>query len=201
MAKWKDITGIKFNRLIAIKMTHVDKLGKAWWLCLCECGKEHSVRGISLRAGEIKSCGCLWEPNIKHGESGNKTPTYSSWANMIDRCFNTKNINYKNYGARGITVCDEWRDYRNFLADMGHKPKGLTIERKENNGNYTPDNYKWASTYEQSRNRRNNAMYYFNGSIITASDLAVILKIPRNRLYDARRRNKDESYYGIKRSN
>lgn len=201
MAKWKDITGQKFGKLTALEYVDSDEKGRAWWLCKCDCGNLHKVKGITIREGNVKSCGCLWKPIIKHGESGKKTPTYSSWANMIDRCLNKSSFGYKNWGARGILVCENWRDYRNFLKDMGVRPEGTSLDRIDNEGNYEPLNCRWATTKIQSRNRRNNAKYVYGIGEITATDLADILNIPRNRLYDARRRGVDESYYNIKRSN
>ena len=94
--------------------------------------------------------------NWKHGHCKNNiiTPTYTIWASMHARCNNSKNKAYKWYGGRGIVVCDRWKDFRHFLSDMGERPKGLTIERKDNDGNYKPNNCKWATQQEQQQNKR-----------------------------------------------
>lgn len=122
--------------------------------CLCECGSRPVVRSASLRRG-LGSCGCSRPGAVKHGHAlaGNQSKTYRSWADMIRRCDNAAD---KNYGGRGIKVCDRWRSFDNFLADMGEKPAGLTLERDDVNGDYEPGNCRWASMRVQTRNKRTN---------------------------------------------
>lgn len=109
-------------------------------------------------------------PNTKHGYFG--TPTYNSWAAMRQRCEYPSHIEYKRYGARGIKVCERWHKFENFLADMGERPEGTTIDRKESDGDYTPDNCRWATKLVQANNSRSNHYLEFNGKIQTLSDWA-----------------------------
>lgn len=129
--------------------------------CVCECGTQVLVRNPNLREGQTKSCGCLrllWSVQHKttHGHAGGGKPsrTYSSWQNMKKRCLNHSNPRFKDYGGRGIKVCDRWMKFANFLSDMGERPKGLTLERMDNDGNYEPGNCRWATYFDQQHNKR-----------------------------------------------
>lgn len=152
-----DLTGQAFGRL---RVLHLSGLGNSrafLWLCLCECGSLAEVPGTKLRHGHTKSCGCLSRDlagslNLTHGQS--KTPTYSTWLAMWSRCTNPKHVGWKSYGGRGIKVCRRWQKFENFLADMGPKPEGLTIERRNNERGYSPTNCCWATQAEQNRNKR-----------------------------------------------
>lgn len=130
---------------------------QSWSRCLCDCGKISIVRNNSLTAGNTKSCGCRQAP-LRHGHvvGGIQSHTYSSWKAMMQRCCNPHSMHAINYSARGIRVCDQWRQFENFLADMGERPDGTTLHRIDNDGNYEPGNCKWASRLQQSRNRRNS---------------------------------------------
>jgi hypothetical protein len=150
----KDLTGNRFGRLRVLERGTKSEQGHYLWTCSCDCGSSVQVWGTNLTSGKTKSCGCLVSAtNTKHGESG--TLMYHRWANMKSRCHNPNNRDYKDYGARGITVCDEWmEDYLQFKKDMGKIPSIYhTVERKDNDIGYTPNNCKWATRLEQSKNR------------------------------------------------
>lgn len=131
-------------------------------LCRCDCGNEKLVDAISLRSGRSQSCGCLRAERMtirfrKHGHCGNNAPTteYHIWSAMIQRCTNPRNTDFHNYGGRGISVCQEWRDsFELFLNDVGRRPRNLTLDRIDNNGNYEPGNVRWATKSQQTRNSR-----------------------------------------------
>jgi len=172
-----DLTGQKFGRLVVIERSENGECGNVRWVCCCDCGEISVVGAGALRTGATKSCGCLnreltkrrfWE----HGEAvkGEKTREYRIWTHIKGRCLNPRNDRFKNYGGRGITVCDRWLKYENFLEDMGRCPKGLSIERIDNNGNYEPGNCKWATMHEQSRNMRTNVWMEYKGKRMILED-------------------------------
>ena len=151
-----NIGGLRFGRLEVIEMSHVDKSGKAFWICKCDCGNKKIVSGDKLRSGKTKSCGCLQAELRKNGirktHGMTKTRLYTEWCNMRSRCHN---VNNKNYGGRGISVCDEWEKFENFMlwAISNGYNDNLTIERIHVDGNYEPDNCKWITPKEQHLNR------------------------------------------------
>ena len=153
-----DLKGQRFGRLIATEeYGHNDKQKTILWKCLCDCGKYVIVSCGILRSGHTKSCGCLKnektkERSITHGMS--KSPEYNSWSHILARCNNINNKDYHHYGGRGITICDRWLKFENFFEDMGKKPKGLTIERIDNDKGYYKKNCKWDTQTAQVRNQR-----------------------------------------------
>ncbi len=153
-----DLTNRTFGRLLVVGISHKTRDNRVYWYVRCACGSEHTILGGALREGRTRSCGCLHKEisvnrATTHGMT--KTRTYRCWNDMKQRCYNSKARNYKYYGERGITVCKRWVDsFENFLADMGEMPKGLTLERVNNNDNYTPKNCKWATWKEQNNNKR-----------------------------------------------
>jgi len=173
--------GFRSGRLVVIEPAPtVNK--RAMWKCRCDCGKEVIRMGKYLRSGEVKSCGCLnrqginGPANFTHGHtSGRWTRTYGSWAAMLQRCTNPKNEKWPAYGGRGICVCDRWRKFANFLADMGNAPAGKTLERRNVNGNYDKQNCRWATPQEQGVNTRQNRRITFDGETRTLSQWARLL--------------------------
>lgn len=153
-----DMHGQRFGKLIVINRAPDDKFGKTVWNCKCDCGNNHTVRANVLRIGGSKSCGC-YRRNLhyKHGHNRkrNRTPEYTSWDAMRQRCYNPKQARYADWGGRGIRVCDKWlTSFENFLADMGTRPKGHSLDRIDNAGNYEPTNCKWSTKQEQEANKR-----------------------------------------------
>lgn len=189
-----DLTGQKFGRLTVIELE-----GRGdhctWWKCLCECGKQLRVRSHLLRAGS-KSCGCL-RPNLIHGHNrvGQRSPEYAAWDNMRARCSNPDRSEFHRYGGRGIRVCQRWIDgdgvrsgFEYFLADMGHRPsKDHSIDRVNNDGNYEPQNCRWATLKEQRRNMSSNRLIELEGRKMTLVEACEQLGIKyhsvRQRLY------------------
>lgn len=158
-----NLSGRRFGKLFAL--THIRVGRRIMWNCICECGKQKLVRGAHLTAGGIRSCGCLQAEariatHFKHGfnRKGRRQPEYRSWVCMRERCDRPTNNEFHRYGARGITVCERWQSFENFIADMGLKPSPRhSIDRFPNkNGNYEKVNCRWATPKEQARNARSN---------------------------------------------
>jgi hypothetical protein len=134
-----------------------DHRGLILWRCVCACGTERLVRGDGLREGRSKNCGCVRREKLKklttkHGMTG--TRAYVCWQDMLARCHRESHRWFSHYGARGITVCEEWLSFENFYADMGDPPDGLSIHRIDNDGPYALWNCKWATRTEQRANQR-----------------------------------------------
>lgn len=152
-----DRIGDRYGRLTVIAQSPSRGKGVEW-LCQCDCGNQTVVRSIAMVIGNTRSCGCLRvdavvRRNLTHGMR--HTPTYNSWASMIQRTCNPRHPSWKNYGGRGVTVCDRWlHSFEDFLADMGARPPGLSIDRIDNDGNYEPGNCRWATRSQQNSNTR-----------------------------------------------
>jgi hypothetical protein len=155
--KFIDLTGRKFSRLTVISLA--PKLGKKTkWNCVCECGKTAIAQTDALISGNHRSCGCLHiEAITKHGHSpykaSERSETYCSWLSMKQRCTNPKAIAYHRYGGRGIKYCARWEKFENFLADMGVRPEGLSLDQIDNDRGYEPGNCRWATKAEQMASR------------------------------------------------
>lgn len=154
------LTGQRFGRLTVIGGYERNSRGRVVWRCRCDCGGTKVTRPHSLLHGITASCGCLHKERCSqaatiHGHTSHAqwSGTYISWAQMIQRCTYPKHNRFHRYGGRGISVCQRWRKFENFLADMGERPPGLSIDRRNNDGNYEPSNCKWSTRKEQAANR------------------------------------------------
>jgi hypothetical protein len=159
-----DLVGQKFNRYLVLEFAGRNKHQQATWLCRCDCGTEKTIVAGDLKSGRAKSCGCLqreWAvvamPNLRHGHrrtNSPTSPTYQTWRGMLGRCHQESHIGYPRYGGKGVIVCERWHDFENFLADMGERPKGTTLGRYGDVGNYEPRNVKWMTSKEQGAEMR-----------------------------------------------
>lgn len=191
-SKIDDLTGKRFGRLtvIGIKETNTRK---TYWTCRCDCGNLKDVRSDSLKAGRIKSCGCLKQEQdvknlvspsmVKSQNAGFKrsgTRLYVIWQNMKSRCYNPHDVRYCRYGERGITVCDQWKDdyiaFNNWAIENGYK-ESLTIDRIDNDGSYSPENCRWVSNKEQARNRSTNISITIGNSKRTLTEWCEIFDL------------------------
>lgn len=165
MTIFLDLVGKKYGRLLVKEkigsIEYKPKRKRIYWLCQCDCGNEVEKHSTDLRSSKVKSCGCLqMETMIANGKMGSKhnmvkSLEYKSWQGMKDRCLNKHCKDYRNYGARGIKVCKEWRQsFESFYADMGDRPTPThSLDRINNDGNYEPKNCRWSTPSQQMRNR------------------------------------------------
>lgn len=175
MSKLIDLTGQRFGRLVVIESVGRSKYRYGLWRCKCDCGNEVIVATNLLHRGKTQSCGCYKiDKNTTHGQSG--TRLYWIWGGMINRCTNSTMHNYNNYGGRGITVCDEWRTFEPFYewAITNGYREDLTIDRIDTNGNYCPENCRWATPKQQANNKRNNRLLTLNGITHTMTEWSEI---------------------------
>lgn len=183
MVKFINLAGQKFGRLTVVKF--FEKRGhNTYWLCKCDCGNEKIICKYSLTSGKTKSCGCLnSEISRKNHTSHNlsKTRIYNIWVKMKSRCLNSNDFKFKNYGGRGILICDEWKnDFKTFYdwSIANGYADNLTIDRIDNNGNYEPKNCRWATAKEQANNKRNNKRLTYNNMSLTVSEWSNLLNLP-----------------------
>lgn len=181
-----DLTGQRFGRLKVIKRVE-NRQGKPYWECQCDCGAIKNVASAGLRRG-TKSCGCYQKDISKeiqstHGKG--KTREYDVWHAMKGRCLNSKHHAYKDYGGRGITVCEKWLTFEGFWEDMQEGyADNLTLDRKDNNKGYCKENCRWSTRREQSNNVRNNKLILYNGKVKTVSEWASEININYYTLWD-----------------
>lgn len=167
MAKRLQLDGQRFGRWLVLR-TERDKNNKSLCVCLCDCGNYKNVSAYELKRGGSKSCGCFARELLslrqrKHGMC--YTPAYKAWYRMIRRCNSSKSDKWKDYGGRGITVCQKWHNFEAFYADMGEPPTGKTLDRIDCNGNYSPENCRWSDARTQTRNRRISINVEFQGQV------------------------------------
>lgn len=185
-----DISGNKYTYLTVLRRDILNNnSGQVKWICKCDCGKVVSVVGRDLKDGSTKSCGCyirklLLDMSTKHGDTN--STEYKSWLAIKNRCTNKRCKEYNYYGGRGIKVCNRWvKSYETFLKDMGRKPtKFHSLDRfPNNNGNYEPNNCRWATMKEQCSNRRSNVLITYSGERKMASEWAKLLNVSQGNLY------------------
>lgn len=175
----KNLVGQDFGRLTVTERAG-SRSGRVVWKCRCACGKAVEVVSHALTSGHTTSCGC-WRnernssTQVIHGHArrGAKlTPTYKTWQAMMTRCYNPNVESYKDYGGRGVQVCEQWHSFDNFLTDMGERPPGTTLDRKDNDRWYTPSNCRWATKAEQASNTRANYYVEFRGQTLTQAQFS-----------------------------
>lgn len=172
-----DLTGRRFEKLVV--QSCVTPTGHRRWLCRCDCGAQKAVDQYGLISGKTVDCGCgerarRSSANRTHGATlnGKKTPTYESWRAMKMRCDMPTNVAYHRYGGRGIKICERWRDFANFVADMGERPEGATLDRIDFDGHYEPGNCQWATMAEQGNNKSCNYVFQTPDGPMTTTELA-----------------------------
>lgn len=175
--------GKRFGRLTVIEEAGRNSHRFIQWKCLCDCGREKIVSGHNLRSGNTKSCGCVTKEKVKmlnYVTGQSRSRLHRIWDSMKSRCYNENVPHYHRYGARGIIICEEWRNnfkaFYDWAMSHGYTDE-LTIDRIDNDGNYCPENCRWVTLHEQNRNRRTNRMITFDGKTQCMSDWAKELGI------------------------
>lgn len=180
-------SGDRFDRLVAVEMVPRGK-SMSWWRVRCDCGTEKVVRMSAVTRGDTRSCGCLIREitaarSRSHGKS--RDLIYQVWTSLVKRCCNPKTSNFADYGGRGITVCDRWRNsFEAFLEDMGPRPSPKhSIDRIDNDGNYEPGNCRWATWTVQARNRRGGRLVEIDGEVLPLKEAAERHGVPYHRVH------------------
>jgi hypothetical protein len=186
-----NLIGQKFGRLEVQEFAGTNKHHQSMWNCICDCGNTTKVSIGALGSGNTRSCGCLQREsrslsNTKHGHArrGALSKAYTVYRNMKQRCYDLNHHKYRDYGGRGIKVCDRWLEsFENFYDDMGDCPKGMSLDRKDNDGAYSKKNCRWATNEEQANNTRGNKLITYGGQTMTLANWARSLSIARMTLY------------------
>lgn len=181
----EDLTDRRFGMLTVLRYSGEKLKGTPLWVCQCDCGNLAKVKSKRLKENNTRSCGCLRKANIPkpriiHGMVGSRT--YNSYLSMLARCSNPTATAYKLYGGRGISVCERWRNFENFFADMGVRPLSTSLDRIDTNGNYEPGNCRWATPRQQANNTSANVFITLNGKTLTLSEWSRELGINRETL-------------------
>ena len=198
----KDMTNYETDSLKVLRRMPNDKYGSARWECLCACGKRFVTTGAAIRSGHAKSCGCLQRKtagqlNRTHG--GSRTRLFRIWTSMRYRCENELLASYKDYGAKGITVCKEWQDFalfREWALSHGYSDE-LTIDRLDNSKGYSPENCRWVTRVEQNQNTTRTHRINYNGAFITAAEAARIVGVSRSTVAEWVRDGKVQTFADV----
>ncbi len=186
-----DLVGMVFGRWTVLSFSGLNKHRQSLWECRCDCGTLRVVIGNSLKMGKTRSCSCSQQEIDRrtHGLTG--TLEYRIWASMLQRCENPNVKGYTSYGERGITVCDRWHKFENFIADMGLRTDpSLTLERTDNDKGYSPENCRWATRIEQARNMRSTKFIQYRGKRMTVREALEIsgsgasIKLASKRIFE-----------------
>ena len=199
MIFFKDLTGKKFGKLTVISLSEKkQRLRKGKpdghfykWLCQCECGRMTIVDQVHLKSGHTQSCGCIQDENRKKIKGLSNSKLFWTWRNILSRCYNKKSREYKNYGGRGITICDDWRNdflmFYDWAVKNGYNEnidgKDCSIDRIDNDKGYSPENCRWVNQIIQSRNKRTNINVTLNGETKCLEDWCREFEIPRGKVY------------------
>lgn len=179
----RDLSGQRFGRLLALHSPARDRHHNRLWLCRCDCGTEKLVKSGALTGGNTASCGCLHrEVMTPHGATvgGKRSPEYLAWGHMRRRCQDPQHPQFRNYGGRGIAVCERWQEFQNFLADMGARPSPRhSLDRIDNDGSYEPGNCRWATKDVQQHNRRARSNTGHRGISWTSRDKTYVWRVTR----------------------
>ena len=182
---------LKYGELTVIGLAGFRHVRNDVFLCKCDCGIYTYAQMAQLTRGKKKTCGCHFEQR-RNGKGIAHTPTYLSWASMKRRCYDKNFKQYKDYGGRGVTVCDRWLEsIENFIEDMGERPEGCTLDRIDTDGNYCKENCKWSTKSEQVRNRRANFNITIDGETKCLEDWCIQYGINRSTVYSRLVRNWD----------
>lgn len=191
--KKANLIGQRFTKLVVIGKAN-NRGNRCYWLCKCDCGKEVEVTTANLRSGKTRSCGCIYFRHFQT-KGGKETKIYKSWHSMKSRCYRVKDISYPRYGGRGIKVCNEWNNdfvvFQKWAYENGFR-EDLTLDRIDVNGDYSPENCRWVSQKEQSRNRTTNKYLTVNGVTKCYTDWSLLIGHNRSYLVGYLQRHSEE---------
>lgn len=200
MSRFIDLTGKRFGNLVVEELDRKDVkpgISEFYWKCVCDCGTTKTIPGRALKSENgTRSCGCSRRKPLTHGyctvRKSEEFRVHRVWSQMIQRCRNPNSSSYRYYGGRGINVCERWQGedgFANFIEDMGPRPEGRLLERKDNDGDYTPENCRWATKAEQARNTHQNVVIEYEGRSQCLKAWAEELDLPYQPLYLRIRKN------------